>query len=260
MQLDEQIRDALASEARAIPADAIEYLRRIDYRPRRRAISPTLAAGLTGTAAAVAGTLVALGARHSGGVRGLERDAERPVRPPAERGRGDVRRAALGSVEERGERQHGTCARRHARAVHARPLPPRTVLFGPRLHLDHGPQSHRRRSISTAYREASPYTIVEGPAAPNASTVTLTLEDGSSVQATVANSSFAAWWPSTSRPTSVTITRPAGTQTEPLSFPPAPPTPAAKPASPRQSESRTRRADSSSERQATRSSSLASLG
>ena len=61
MQLDEQIRDALASEARAIPADAIEYLRRIDYRPRRRAISPTLAAGVTGTAAAVAGVLVALG-------------------------------------------------------------------------------------------------------------------------------------------------------------------------------------------------------
>lgn len=233
MQLDEQIRDALASEARAIPAEAIERLRQIDYRPRRRAISPTLAAGLTGTAAAVAGTLVALGA--TGTQAAFAGWSATPSAPSARQ---------LSAVE-------ATCAARLSGAsksgasastepVLADTRGPYTLVLYPQGQCFSGPDftsiTGRRvtggASVSTAYREGSPYTIVEGAAAPNASTVTLTLEDGSSVQATVANSSFAAWWPSTSRPTSVAITRPAGTQTEPLSFPPAPPTPAAKPASP----------------------------
>jgi hypothetical protein len=66
MQLDEQIRDALACEASTIPAEAVERLRRIDYRPRRRAVWSPLAAGALATAsAATAGTLLVLGGTGS---------------------------------------------------------------------------------------------------------------------------------------------------------------------------------------------------
>ena len=65
MQLDEQIRDALAREASTIPSAAVERLRRIDYRPRRRALTPPLAAGALAAAGATAGTLLALGGAGS---------------------------------------------------------------------------------------------------------------------------------------------------------------------------------------------------
>ena len=231
MQLDEQIRDALASEARAIPAEAIERLRQIDYRPATCDLAdargrPDRHRGRRSRHARRARR------RHSGGVRGLERHAERPVRPPAERGRGDVRRAALGSVEERGERQHGTCAGRHTRAVHARPLPPRTVLFGPRLHLDHGPQSHRRRVGQHGLPGGQPLHDRRGRGRAerkhrHADARRRQQRAGHSRQlefrSVVAEH----------EPTHIGGDHPSGWYaTEPLSFPPAPPTPAAKPASP----------------------------
>jgi hypothetical protein len=65
MQLDDQIRDALAREASTIPSEAVERLRRIDYRPRRCALSPPLAVGALAAAAATAGTLLVLGGSGS---------------------------------------------------------------------------------------------------------------------------------------------------------------------------------------------------
>lgn len=104
-----------------------------------------------------------------------------------------------------------------------------TCFSGPGFVSVHGQEGVAGVSISTTARSGQPYTVAEGPAASDATTVTLLLEDGSKVQATVANSRFAAWWPSATRPTSVAISTPSGTQTEPLSFPPAPTAPAAKP-------------------------------
>lgn len=231
MQLDEQIRDALASEARAIPPRAIERLRRFDYRPRRRAISPTLAAGVTGTAAAVAGTLVALGG--AGTQAAFAGWSATPSTPSASQ---TSAVEATCAARLSGASKNGASA--STEPVLADTRGPYTLVLYAQGQCFSGPDftsiTGRRVtggvSTSTAYRDGSPYTIAEGPAAPNTSAVTLTLEDGSNVEATVANSSFAAWWPSTSRPTSVTITGPAGTQTEPLSFPPAPAAPTAKPA------------------------------
>jgi hypothetical protein len=73
--------------------------------------------------------------------------------------------------------------------------------------------------------------VSAGPVAADATAVTLTLQDGSTVEASVGNSLFAVWWPSTSRPSSIAITTPSGTQTTPLNYPPAPP---GKPTSPAQ--------------------------
>jgi hypothetical protein len=106
-------------------------------------------------------------------------------------------------------------------------LYPQTLCFsGPDFVSLSGRRDTEGVAISTAYRDGAPFTIAQGPAAPDASTVMLALDNGSSVQATVVNSSFLAWWPSASRPTSVTVTSPSGTRTEPLSYPAAPTPPA----------------------------------
>jgi hypothetical protein len=109
-------------------------------------------------------------------------------------------------------------------------LYPQTLCFsGPDFVSLRGNMVAAGVSIGTAYRDGGPYTIAQGPAAPDASAVTLALDDRSSVQATVGHSSFVAWWPSASTPTSVTITTPSGTRTEALSYPRASTPPATKP-------------------------------
>jgi hypothetical protein len=108
-------------------------------------------------------------------------------------------------------------------------LYPQTLCFsGPDFVSLRGNMVAAGVSIGTAYRDGGPYTIAQGPAAPDANAVTLALDDGTSVQATVGHSSFVAWWPSASRPTSVTITSPSGTRTQSLSYPPAPTPPTTK--------------------------------
>jgi hypothetical protein len=248
MQLDEQIRDALASEARAIPAEAIERLRRIDYRPRRRSTPALLGAGVTGGAAALAGTLVALGG--TGTQAAFAGWSATPTTPSASQ-TGAVEAACAARMAEAVRNAEAEAARntdgssegvkKSGASVGSEPLladtrgpytlvlyPWGTCFAGPDFMSLSGRRGTEGVSISTAYRDGGPYTIAQGPAAPDASAVTLTLDDGSSVEATVVDSSFLAWWPSTSRPTSETITTPSGTHTEPLSFPPAPTPPASK--------------------------------
>jgi hypothetical protein len=235
MQLDEQIRDALAREASAIPSEAVERLRLIDYRPRRHALAPPLAAGALATAAATAGTLLAL--RGAGSQEAFAGWSARPTATPvghttAVEARCAARMAAVTSMPR---------ASKDGVSVSTEPLladtrGPYTLVLYPQLLCFSGPDfaSLRGRrvaagvSFGTAYRDGGLYTIAQGPATPDASAVTLALDDGSGVQATVGHSSFIAWWPSASRPTSVTITSPSGTHSEPLSYPPAPTPPATK--------------------------------
>lgn len=66
------------------------------------------------------------------------------------------------------------------------------------------------------------YTFIEGQAGSDVSGVTLEFPGGSSVQATVQNGWFAAWWPGTTDATSAVLTTPAGTPTVTLPAPKAP--------------------------------------
>ena len=60
------------------------------------------------------------------------------------------------------------------------------------------------------------YAVVDGHVAADVTAVTLTLADGSTVGATVANGWFLAWWPSAQSAVSATITTPGGTTTQQL--------------------------------------------
>jgi hypothetical protein len=239
MQLDEQIREALALEARAIPAEAIERLRRIDYHPRRHALAPPLAAGALVAAGATAGTLLALGG--AGSQEAFAGWSARPTRAPV--GQASVVEAKCAARMAEVSRMPRPSKNGVSISISPEPLladtrGPYTLVLYPQVLCFSGPDFVSLRgnmvaagvSIGTAYRDGGPYTIAQGPAALDASAVTLALDHGSSVQATVGHSSFVAWWPGASRPTSVTITSPSGTRTEPLSYPRTSTPPGTKPA------------------------------
>jgi hypothetical protein len=63
------------------------------------------------------------------------------------------------------------------------------------------------------------YEDVIGHAGAGVSGVTLTLSDGSQVEATVANGWFLAWWPGASRPRNAEVRTPSATRTQPLELP-----------------------------------------
>lgn len=60
-----------------------------------------------------------------------------------------------------------------------------------------------------------PASFVDGQAGEDVTAVTLELEDGRSVQATVAGGWFAAWWPGNARVKVAKVTTPNGTSTQP---------------------------------------------
>ena len=67
-----------------------------------------------------------------------------------------------------------------------------------------------------------PYTLIDGRTAPGVSAVTLVLDNGQDVVATVADGWFVAWWPGSGNVTSAQVTTAAGTTTQPLQPAPLP--------------------------------------
>lgn len=234
MQLDDEIRDALAREASAIPQASVARLRGFAYKPRRHALSPRVMGGgaAAATAAAGAGVLLAIG-----GTGTQTAFAGWSATPTAARaGQASDAQALCAARIEEASRGAGSGKKSSTDAVVTDTRGRYTLLAYPQVWCFTGPGftslTGRRLSegvsISTGYRNGQAFTIAGGPAAADASAVTLSLQDGSTLEASVAGASFIAWWPSTSRPTSVTYTTASGTRTEPLSFPPAPSLPAGK--------------------------------
>jgi hypothetical protein len=86
-----------------------------------------------------------------------------------------------------------------------------------------GPISHATQQQLTANRQ--PYSFVQGQVAASVTGISLTLSDGSNVQATVAAGSFVASWPGSATATSAEVTSATGTTTQQLTFTPLhPPT------------------------------------
>jgi hypothetical protein len=63
-----------------------------------------------------------------------------------------------------------------------------------------------------------PYTFVQGQVGTGVTAVTLARSDGDEVQATVADGSFAAWWPGSADATSAQVTSTTGATTQQLTF------------------------------------------
>jgi hypothetical protein len=79
-----------------------------------------------------------------------------------------------------------------------------------------GPISQASQQQLTANGQA--YTFVQGQVAAGVTGLSLTLSDGSTVQATVADGSFVAWWPGSATATSAAVTSATGTTPQQLTF------------------------------------------
>ena len=223
MQLDDDIRRALAAEADSMPPDAVIRLRRVDYKPRGHLIPPRLAGVLAVGSAAGAGTLLAIGSAGTqaafAGWRATPSRASAARTATVE----DTCASQLSGTSKNGAKTSTVPQVADTRGPYTLVVYDGATCFaGPGFVGLHGFVAADGIGISTGYRNDQAFTIAAGPAGADASAVTLTLQDGTTVQATVGNSLFAAWWPSASRPASIAITTPSGTQTQPLNYPPAP--------------------------------------
>jgi hypothetical protein len=91
-----------------------------------------------------------------------------------------------------------------------------------------GPAEQQQTSV-----DGQPYTLLQGQIQPGVTDATLVLTGGSRVQATIADGSIVAWWPSDATATTAELTSGSGVTTQQLAFtsapPPHPPTPTGQP-------------------------------
>jgi hypothetical protein len=275
-KLEEELISALRARAAALPMDASERLRSVDYHPRRHRRAAPAVLGATAVGAAAVGTalVVALGGAapaYAGWSAAPTAASSSPSSQadqsclgalssdqPAggELGSGpwqplltDVRgpftvalyqndSAYMGcftsssftqvtQVSSDGDTSNGVLKVSGSSSGSGSGSPSQglsTVTVGGSASgdLQNVVQSH----LSTA---DGPYTLVDGRVASGVTGVTLVLDNGQDVVATVADGWLLAWWPSDAAATSSQVTNASGTTSETLVIstkgPPTPPTP-----------------------------------
>ncbi len=249
--LETELREVLANRAADVPADAVERIRRADYRPRIRRVTPRAAIGalsgagvvgagvaaavlLTGATPAFAGWTAA--PAHSGAqppvVADSSCEASLAALPTAPGGSWtpvvtDVRGPYTLAVYE-SSGIDGTCLTGPsvtAISVQGARSGSQSISIGG-SHGDGVVASSSGTTVGAGGIErvsqdhlssaAGPYTVIEGSVASDVSAVSLEVADGTDMQATVGGGWFLAWWPSSDAATAAQVTTPSGVTTQPL--------------------------------------------
>jgi len=235
-QLESELRTALLDRASLVPAASIERLTRVDYHPRGSRFRPPVAIGATAIAAAASGAavlVVSLGAGASNAFAGW---TPKPT-PPApgqiqaaqascESGQSPIAGLPLMLADTRGpftfsvygdNDASSTCIEgpSFTAVATSESSMPVSVPAGQITMSSAHPPSHAR----------APYSFADGRTGDGVSGVTLVLGDGTTVQATVGNGWFVAWWPGEEGVKSAQLTTPAGVKTQTFNIPPGLPGP-----------------------------------
>ncbi len=221
-QLEAELRATLQERAAQVPAAKVARLRHLDYHPRTRVIRPPIAvgalAGAGATAAAVA--LVTLGAGASNAFAGWKATPTKVA--PAHLA------AALADCQSHSPVAGLTPVVSDTRgpftmSVYADSNQSATCISGPSFTAVSGSMSSSPVSVpagqillrtSHTSRDSQAYSFSEGRTGTGVNGVTLILEDGTQVQATVDNGWFVAWWPGSHDVKSAQITTPDGVHTQ----------------------------------------------
>jgi hypothetical protein len=227
--LEHDLREALAARAARITPEASARLRAIDYHPRsprlasRRALGTLGALGLSG-AAAVAGAAVLLGSSAAPAFAGWTSSPTAPVR------------GQLAAALQRCGSGSGTPVLTDTRGPYTASIyaDGSTCVAGNGIQISQGGGGNATSSIPAGAVELNgagqsdsdghALTMVDGTVGAGVTGVTITRSDGSSVQATVKNGWYLAWWPGTERAVTAQVASAAGTHTQ--SFPSGPVRPA----------------------------------
>jgi hypothetical protein len=268
--LEEELTSALRAGAAALPKDASERLRSVDYHPRRHRRVAPVALGATAIGAAATGTalVIALGgatpayagwsAAPTAGSSPSSSQADQSClgalsdQPSSsELGSGswrplltDVRGPFTVALYENDAVYMG-CFNSSSFTQVTQVSSDGDTSNGVLRVSGSGPgKLSRNRSMVTVGGTASgdlqnvvqshlstadgPYTLVDGRVASEVTAVTLVLNSGKDVVATVADGWILAWWPSNTAATSSQVTKASGTTVESLvssaKGPPTPPT------------------------------------
>jgi hypothetical protein len=227
--LEDDLREALADRAARITPEASARLRAVDYRPRsrwlasRRAVSALGALGLSGAAAA-AGAAILLGSSATPAFAGWTASPTAPL--PGQ----------LAAAQQHCSTGSGMPVLTDTRGPYTASIyaDGSTCVDGNGVEISAGGGGGATSSIAAGAVELNgagesdsdghALTMVDGPIGAGVTGVTITRSDGSSVQATVKNGWYVAWWPGTERAVTAQVASASGTSTQ--SFPTGPHRPA----------------------------------
>ena len=256
--LEFDLIDALNAEAATLPDEAIDRLRRVDYRPRTRRWARARIAGGAGVgAAATAGVVAALvlgGAAPAYAGWTAQPSAGGTSPPSAVERRCVLQIDSLPGPQPDWSPMVTDTRGPYTLVVGQAGADQATCLTGPSLiavsvtgsagqvmmagSSNAAPGSGHHTTVvgSGSMRVFTPspsapidqvaqrtlvssqgaYAVIDGHVAADVTGVSLTLSDGSTVAATVANGWFLGWWPSAQSAVSAAITTPGGTTTQDL--------------------------------------------
>jgi hypothetical protein len=223
-QLERSLRDALSHRAAQLDPDSIARLRAIDYHPRRariRKLPAVGALGATGLAATFA-AIVTLGSSAAPAFAGWQPTPTTPA--PGQR-------AQAQACEQEFGRPVLTDSRGPYRAsIHADSTISDVCLRGNGVSMSSSSISAAPTSIAAGQiqlngggtRDAAGHalTLVDGRTGAGVTAVSIKRSDGSTVQASVANGWYLAWWPGTIAATNAEVTTASGMST--VAFPSTP--------------------------------------
>lgn len=228
-QLEQSLRDALSHRAAQLDPDSIARLRAIDYHPRRHRIGklPAIGAlGLAGTAAAVA-AIVTVGSNAAPAFAGWQATPSAPVP-------GQLAQAAQACGQDLGSPVLSDSRGPYTASIYANLSTSDVCLSGNGVSMSSSSTSQAPASVAagriqsngggTRDAAGNALTLVDGRTGAGVTAVTVDRSDGSSVQATVANGWYLAWWPGTVAATDAKVSTASGTST--VTFPSAPALPA----------------------------------
>ena len=230
-QLEQSLREALSQRAAQLDPNSIARLSAIDYRPRRRRFGVVSAVSAVGVGAAAA-ALAAVFALSSGAAPAFAGWKAAPTSPAP----GQLAQAAQACGRDLGNPVLTDSRGPYTASIYADSTTSDVCLSG------NGVSMSSRSTSATPVRVAAgqidldgggtrdsagnALTLVDGRTGADVTAVTIERSDGSSVQATVANGWYLAWWPGTVAATKAEVKTDSGTSN--AAFPSTPPLPASR--------------------------------
>jgi hypothetical protein len=219
--LEHDLREALAARAKLIPREASARLRAVEYHPRSRSLPSRPALGALGLSGAVAAACAAilLGSSAAPAFAGWTASPTAPL--PGQ----------LAGAEQRCGTGAGTPVLTDTRGPYTASIYAggSTCVGGNGITISSSNGGGGKSSVPAGAIELNgagesdsdghALTMVDGPIGAGVTGVTVTRSDGSSVQATVKNGWYLAWWPGTKRAVTARVASASGTHTQ--SFPTA---------------------------------------
>jgi hypothetical protein len=223
-QLEQDLREALSRRTAQLDSDPMVRLAAIDYHPRRHRIGKLPAIGAlsaSGIAAGVA-TVVALGSSAAPAFAGWQPTPSTPTP-------GQLAQAAQVCGQGLGNPLLTDARGPFTASIYANSTTNDLCIDGNGVSMSTRTTSAAPDSVAAGQIElgetsrdmaGNGLTLVDGRVGAGVTAVTIDRNDGSSVDATVANGWYIAWWPGTVTAKDAQVTTAAGSNT--VSFPAAP--------------------------------------